>query len=102
MSLTVEDRILKGSRDRVTFHALKEHERTVPLPFLALDDSVKPLTKSDIDVRSQLTKYIALFEDPNSGVVLEELRSVVCGTTKLKGWLTSTGMLPACKAFRRS
>ena len=42
--------------------------------------------------RSQLKKYLALFEDPNSGVVLEELRSVVCDTTKLKSWLSSTGM----------
>ena len=40
----------------------------------------------------QLKRYLALFEDPNSVTVCEELRSAVCGTTKLKGWLKSTGM----------
>ena len=50
----------------------------------------KPLTKSD--VRSQLAKYIALFEDPNSVMVCEEVRSIMCGTAKLEGWLKSTGM----------
>ena len=85
-----DDRILKGSHDRVSYHAMRKHERTVPLPFLPLDDSVKPLTKSD--VRCQLKRYLALFEDPNSVMVCEELRSVVCGTTKLEDWLQSTGM----------
>ena len=84
-----EDRILKGSHDRVNYHVLKKHERTVLLPFLRLDDSVKLLTKSD--VRRQLKGYLDVFEDPNSWAVLEELRSVVCGTTKLKNWLQSTG-----------
>ena len=75
----IDDRILKGSRDNVSFHNFQKHAFTVPLPFLPLDDSVKPLTKSD--VRSQLKKCLAVFEDPNSVMVCEELRSVVCGTT---------------------
>ena len=42
-------------------------------------------------IRSQLKKFIAVFKDPNSVVVCKELKALVCGTTKLEGWIRSTG-----------
>ena len=81
-------RILAKDHERVSYHYMEQYVNSVPLPFEPLDDSETPLTQAD--VASQLAAYIAAFEDPDSKMVCESIRSVVCGTASLSTWLTST------------